>query len=251
MFGIEIWAFWLAMAITLGAGFVKGAIGFAMPLIMVSALGSFLPHEIVLTAIMLPLLFSNLMQCLRDGWRSALRTAWDYRLMLAVTMGFILISAQFVESIPDRALLLALGLPITAYAGAQLAGLPLVLNLTHRRRAEVVLGAVGGIYGGIAAIWGPPLIVYLLSLRVPKVEAMRVQGVFFFLGSIMLMAGHLTSGVLTADRMPLSVALAVPALAGTWLGYRLHDRLDQQTFRKGTQILLVLTGLNLIRDGLM
>jgi uncharacterized protein len=37
-------AFWV-MAVTLFAGFVKGAVGFAMPMIMMSAFSSFLPPE--------------------------------------------------------------------------------------------------------------------------------------------------------------------------------------------------------------
>ena len=35
MFGTEIWAVAMAAAVTLFAGFVKGAVGFAMPMIMV------------------------------------------------------------------------------------------------------------------------------------------------------------------------------------------------------------------------
>ena len=46
--GLPAWAFWTACAVALGAGFVKGAIGFAMPLIMMSAFGSFMPPELAL-----------------------------------------------------------------------------------------------------------------------------------------------------------------------------------------------------------
>jgi hypothetical protein len=36
-------------------------------------------------------------------------------------------------------------------------------------------------------------------------------------------------------------------LAGLRAGYAVQDRLDQQRFRRWTQALLVLTGLNMIR----
>ena len=38
-------AFWVAVGVTLLAGFVKGVAGFAMPLIMISSFSAFLPPE--------------------------------------------------------------------------------------------------------------------------------------------------------------------------------------------------------------
>ena len=39
------WAFALALGVTFAAGFVKGAVGFAMPLIMISGLSMFLEPQ--------------------------------------------------------------------------------------------------------------------------------------------------------------------------------------------------------------
>lgn len=56
-----------ALAVTLFAGFVKGAVGFAMPLIMISAFSSFLSPEMALAGMVLPTLFSNISQAFRHG----------------------------------------------------------------------------------------------------------------------------------------------------------------------------------------
>jgi hypothetical protein len=146
------------------------------------------------------------------------------------------------------AYLLLLGIPVTAFAGLQLAGVALGLRLQHRVRAEWGLGVIGGIYGGISGIWGPPLLVYLLSVGTPKVEMIRVQGVVFLIGSVALLAAHLRTGVADSASLGFSALLVVPAVLGMVLGYRLQDRLDQQVFRRWTQGLLVVTGLNLIRQ---
>ena len=37
MFGLDPFQFWIVIAVTLFSGFVKGAVGFAMPMIMMSA----------------------------------------------------------------------------------------------------------------------------------------------------------------------------------------------------------------------
>jgi uncharacterized membrane protein YfcA len=237
-----------AAAVTLFAGFVKGAVGFAMPLIMVSAFSAFLPPEVALAGLILPTLATNLLQAFRQGWRPALQTALTYRRFLVATVVFIAVSAQVFDLIPRLAYLLLLGVPVTAFALLQLMGVPLALPLRHRSRAEWGLGIIGGLYGGVSGIWGPPLLVFLLSTGVAKIEMVRAQGVVFLIGAIALLAAHLGTGLASGERLALSALLVVPAMAGMLAGYQVQDRLDQGVFRRWTQGLLVLTGLNLVRQ---
>ncbi len=126
-------------------------------------------------------------------------------------------------------------------------GRNLALRLEHRNRAEWILGAIGGLYGGVSGVWGPPLLVYLLSIKADKLETVRVQGVVFLIGAAVLLFAHLQSGVMSGPNLWFSAALVVPALIGQSLGVAIQDRLDQAKFRRWTQILLILTGLNLMR----
>ncbi len=239
-----------ALAVTLFAGFVKGAVGFAMPLIMISAFSAFLPPDLALAGLILPTLVTNLSQAFRQGVAPAVQTARTYRRFLIGTVVFIALSAQLFEFIPRMAYLLLLGLPVTAFAAAQLAGLPLALPLRHRVGAEWALGVIGGLYGGISGIWGPPLLVFLLSTGVPKTQMVRAQGVVFLIGAVALLAAHLGTGLANPQTLAFSALLVIPAQIGMWAGFRLQDRLDQARFRRWTQILLVITGLNLIRQAL-
>lgn len=249
--GQGLWPLLVALAVTLFAGFVKGAIGFAMPLIMISAFSAFLPPEVALAGLILPTLITNLSQAFRQGVAPARVTAWQYRRFLIGTVVFIAISAQAFDQIPRVAYLLLLGVPVTAFAALQLAGVPLALRLEHRSRAEWGLGVIGGLYGGVSGIWGPPLLVYLLSINAPKLEAIRAQGVVFLIGAVALLAAHLTTGLANAQTLAFSAALVVPAQVGMVLGYRLQDRLPQARFRRWTQALLVVTGLNLVLQALV
>jgi len=94
------------------------------------------------------------------------------------------------------------------------------------------------------------LLVYLLSIGADKAETVRVQGVVFLIGALVLLGAHLQSGVLTPGTAAFSGALVVPALLGQHCGGIVQDRLDQSKFRRWTQVLLVLTGLNLMRRAL-
>lgn len=243
-------AFWAAMAIAGLAGFVKGAVGFAMPMIMISAFSSFLtPHQ-ALAGLILPTLVTNISQAFRHGIPAAVQTAARYKRFVTASVVMLVISAQFVEFIPKPAFLLLLGVPITAFALLQLLGKKLALRLEHRGRAEWALGAVGGIYGGVSGVWGPPLLVYLLSIGADKLETVRVQGVVFLIGAVVLLAAHVGTGVMNGPNTLFSAAMVIPAMIGQAVGFAVQDRLDQHRFRRWTQALLVLTGINLVRQAI-
>ena len=172
-FGLGPEAFWAAVAVTLFAGFVKGAVGFAMPLIMISSFSAFLEPEQALAGLILPTVVTNISQATRQGMGAARDSVTKYHRFLIATLVLIVISAQFVRAIPQELFLILLGVPITAFALAQLSGRKLALKLQHRHRAEWVMGAIGGLYGGVSGVWGPPLIVYLLSTGADKVETVK------------------------------------------------------------------------------
>lgn len=248
--GLPDWAFWAAVGVTLGAAFVKGVSGFAMPLLMISTLVAFLPPTTALAALILPTVMTNLAQAFRQGPHAAWDTARRYRVLIGVMVVVLPLSAQFVHIIPEPVLLGLLGVPVVLFAGVQLAGRSLALRLEHRGRAEVACGMVAGFYGGISGVWGPPVIVYLLSIKADKTESVRVQGVVYLIGAVVLVGSHLHSGLLNAQTVPFSAAMMLPAMIGLWLGFRLQDRLDAARFRRWTLVLLLLSGANLIRGAL-
>lgn len=241
----------VAALVTVFAGFVKGAVGFALPMIMISGLGSVLAPELALAALIVPTVTANVWQAFRDGLRAAWASVRRFWLYTAITLVFIAGSAQLVRLIPDWAFFLALGVPVTLFAVAQLVGWRLILAPGQRRRAEVIIASVAGFIGGLSGVWGPPTVAYLTAIDTPKAEQMRVQGVIYGAGAVVLLLSHLKSGVLNAQTLPLSFAMLVPCLIGMGLGLWAHDRMDQARFRKLTLAVLVVAGLNLIRRGLM
>jgi uncharacterized membrane protein YfcA len=249
--GTDPATFAIALGVTFVGGFVKGALGFAMPMVLMSILPGFMPVELALAGLLLPTLFTNLSQALRQGWQAAWGSVQSYWRMLLALVGFLIVSAQGLALLSPRLLLALLGGPIVAFALLQLFQIPLRVPVQHRNRAEWVSGAVGGLYGGVSGIWGPPVMVYLLSVDVAKQDLVRVLGVVFLIGCFAMLVGHGASGLLNAQRLAFSAALVVPGMIGLWLGYIIQDRLDAARFRRWTLVLLVLTGLNLLRQAAM
>ncbi|MFW5881304.1 MAG: sulfite exporter TauE/SafE family protein, partial [Roseicyclus sp.] len=195
---MPLWAFVTAVGVTLAAGFVKGAIGFAMPLIMISGFTLFLDPLVAIAGIILPIVMSNLVQAMRYGWteaRAAFREYWRYILIVCVA---IVVVAQFVTLLPTQTFYLILGVPVVVLALIQLLGVRFYIPPARRRMAEWGVGLFSGLIGGLTGTWGPPTVLYLIALETPKMKQMLVQGVVYGLGSVSLLAGHLQSGVLNA-----------------------------------------------------
>jgi len=240
----------LALGITLIAGFVKGAVGFALPMIMISGLSAFLSPEIALAALIVPTVLANVWQALRGGIAAALTSVSKFRIYIGMVLVFIALSSQLVALLPGRVLFLVLGVPITLLTIVQLFGWRLPLKPERRRRNEIAIGSFAGFLGGVSGVWGPPTVAYLTAIETPKTEQVRVQGVVYGVGAMLLFFAHLKSGVLNSETLPLSIAMVVPTLIGMGLGFWVQDRLDQGKFRYFTLLVLVVAGLNLIRRGL-
>ncbi|WP_172327810.1 sulfite exporter TauE/SafE family protein [Mangrovicoccus sp. HB161399] len=239
-----------AVAITVLAAFVKGATGFAMPMIMISGLATFLPGEFALALLIVPTLVTNVIQAFGGGLDHAVDAAKRYWRYIAIVLVFIAGSAQLVSVLPQTLLFLALGTAITGFALWQLSGRRLSVPPHLKTRIEVAVGMIAGVIGGLSGVWGPPTVAYLSASGATKNESVRVQGVVYFAGACVLTLAHLRSGVLNAQTLPLSAAMVAPAMVGLVIGIQARGRMDEQLFRRCTLVVLILAGLNLVRRGI-
>jgi len=250
---LDLWPVTLALvfAITIVAGIIKGAIGFAMPLIMVSALSSFVDPKIAIAAIILPIVASNGWQTLRHGIAPAIQASKEHWRYLVVVCFMIFVAAQLVPIIPRNIFYFVLGVPVVGLSLVQLFGLQLTISDRHKWWAEWVIAAISGTLGGLVGTWGPTTVLYLLAMKTEKMKQITVQGVIYGLGSITLLFAHIQSGVLNTKTVALSAILVPFALAGMWVGFQLLNKLDQQRFRQITLLVITIAGLNLLRKGLL
>ncbi|EBA16073.1 hypothetical protein RSK20926_05657 [Roseobacter sp. SK209-2-6] len=246
--GISSFDLYLAFAVALLAGTVKGVVGFALPMILVSGLSLFLAPELALAGLILPTLVTNWMQALRQGLGAAFASLKRFKVFLLTGLVFLLLSAQLVRILSQQVMFLMIGGPVVLFVLLQLLGIPLRIA-KPTRLVEMAIGGFAGFIGGVSGVWGPPTVAYLTALETEKSEQVRVQGVIYGMGAIALLFAHIGSGVVRAETLPFSIVLIAPAVCGMWIGGRLHDRVDQKMFRRATLIVLLLAGANLLRRG--
>jgi uncharacterized membrane protein YfcA len=244
-FDLDIPTLAVAIAALVFAGFVKGVVGIALPVIAVGILSNFLPLPLVLAIVILPVVFANLWQAFSTGHAlAAAKRFWPTIICLMVTLWF---SARLVVALDPGILYGIVGAAVVLFSISN--AIPSMPALPPRLEKWIgpLCAIIGGFLGGVSAIWAPPLMIFYVMLRLPKDEFIRACALTFLCGSIPMVVAHTRTGVLTVETTILSLAACLPALVGLWLGERVRGRINQEMFRKLLLITTFLIGLNLIR----
>jgi uncharacterized membrane protein YfcA len=241
------------LAIITGAvfigGIVKGIVGIGLPIVSIAILLNFLPPTVTLATVVIPIVATNFWQTFRSGLD--LETFRRFRMMTLTFVSVMVVTAHFVVGLDTRLLFGLLGACVAAFALSNLLK-PRAepLNPATEKWAGPLAGALGGILGGISTIWGPPMMMYLVLLKLPKDVWIRGVGLIWFVGSIPLALSYWANGILNSETAPLSLYACLPGLAGIAVGERIRNHVNQETFSRVMLMVLFLIGLNLIRRAL-
>ena len=230
------------------AGFVKGTVGFGLPLVALSVLTQFLDKEWVLAVMVLPVVFSNLF----IGFEGRLFVPSMHRfwpIILAIGAGMVT-GVLGLGWLPQESFLLVVGIVVITFALLEQFRLVLPVPATHERAVGVVAGLLGGLLGGISTAFGPPLVMYLTALRLSKDQFVAAIGVVWSFASVFLIATFYSASILVGERITWSLAACVPVGLGLWTGIRLRNRIPQEPFRRLVGLALLILGLNLVRRGI-
>jgi uncharacterized membrane protein YfcA len=101
-----------------------------------------------------------------------------------------------------------------------------------------VIGVLAGFTTLVSNSSGPLMVIYLLAMRLPKMEYMGTMAVFFMLLNFFKLPFMISLGLVNRESLMLNLELAPAVLIGTWLGNWLLRRINQKAFET---IALVLT----------
>lgn len=238
----------LLASVLVVAGFVKGTIGFGLPLVALTVFTQFLPKEWALAIMVLPVVFSNLFIGFdRRLAGPSLRRFWPA--ILAVGAGMI-VGVIWLDRLPQNGFMVLVGLVVIAFVLLEWFKRVWPIPEAHERAVGLGAGLLGGVMGGVSTAYGPPLVLYFTALRLPKDEFVAAIGVVWSFASLFLIAVFFGAGILAGERMAWSVAACLPVGIGLWFGIRLRSRIPQVPFRRLVGLALLLLGANLVRRGL-
>jgi len=208
-------------------------------------MAQFVDPRVAITMLLVPALVTNSWQIYRGGAvrRSAL-LLWPFALVMIITM---YLSALLAPLVSQQALTGGIGVMVVLWAVSGLIKKPMRIPDALDRPLQLLAGFVSGAIGGLTAIWSPPMVMYLLARHSDKEDFVRFTGFLILCGSVPLMLGYISNGLLTAEMAVISAIMVVPTLIGFSVGERLRQRLNSEQFQKVVLCVFGLMGLNLIR----
>ena len=239
----------MLIMIFLFGGIIKGTIGIALPTFLLGFMTMYYEPRSAVAMILFVIMSTNMRQAAVGGSMWAIIKRLKCYCIFA-SIG-IFIVALIGAKVPVTIILTCVGIAIAVFALTSLfANIP-KLNHKFDVPAQIAAGIGSGILGGLTAIWGPPLAVYLMSVRMEKSQFVQSLGVMFSIQSVFLAVGFWMSGELTGPLMIIGVAMLVPAFIGVYIGEKIRNRMDTAQFTRIFLWVFLLLGLNLIRRGVM
>ncbi|MEM7525724.1 MAG: sulfite exporter TauE/SafE family protein, partial [Pseudomonadota bacterium] len=170
-----------------------------------------------------------------------------WRLSVAGAVCLFAVSPM-TASAPAELILIATGVTVAIFSTINLVGTQMVLAPRWEGPGQLTAGALAGVMGGLTGVAAPPVLAFLLALKLDKEEFVRSIGLLLLLGAIPLFFGYLEAGLLTVDVFLWSVVLCLPTIIGFSLGERLRRRMDTERFQKYVLIYFLIAGANMVRQ---
>ena len=146
---------------------------------------NFLDPLTTFATLIIPILVTNLWQAVTSrNWKAPLKRFW---LMIILFVGFLFVGAELAVTLDTEILLLLLGTSVAVFAAFSLIKpreRPLSPMVEHI--AAPFTGALGGLLGGLTAIWGPPMMMLFVMLKLEKDDWVQTVGLVWFVGSVPL-----------------------------------------------------------------
>ena len=240
------------LAILLGC-FVKGAIGFGLPLIATPIMLFLIPIPEIIAILALPIMIANLQQIWlnRAQWR-VLKKFWP--LITASTL-IMSVGAPIMVRLDSYLLGLLIGLLISIHAVLSSFPLPHLqrwsLTTETMQRMIVPAGVISGILGSFTSIYSFPSLQLMMLMKVRKDDFALLLGVFLSLGFAALWFGIANADFPVSDYFILSGMMMIPAVAGQQAGHMARHHISEPAFRKIVHFALACAGMTLIIRGLL
>jgi len=155
------------------------------------------------------------------------------------------IGVHFLTKTDVATLKFALGVFLTVFGTYALLAPKLATIRGGGRSADMGIGFIGGILGGLGGYSGVLPTIWTQLRGWPKEVARAVYQPYVIVMQAVTLAGILWVAFDAQGLVLLAVVLP-PLFLGTWIGWRLYGKLDDRRFRQALGALLICSGLTLV-----
>jgi uncharacterized membrane protein YfcA len=238
---------WLVLALALAAGaVVKGATGMGLPLVALPVLTAVFGLQHAVGLMTVPLIFTNVWQVWR--FRAVMREdrmAFLPPFLVSGAIG-IAVGTWALTSLPERLLVLALGVILLAYVAIKLAKPHLVVSPAAARRIGPVAGAGAGILQGATGISAPIGVTFIHAMGFEREHHLFAVSAMFMVFALVQLPSLAVAGVMQPAWLLEGLVALIPILLFMPIGQALALRLSRKAFDRMILIFLGVIGLKMV-----
>jgi uncharacterized membrane protein YfcA len=226
------------------AGLVKGVIGIGMPIVAFPLLSLLVDVQTAVMLLSVPLILSNIPQALEGGLVT--QTLWNLAPVLAGMIPGVWIGVAVLLNVDPAVAKIAAGAGVILVAALTLLGPK--LQIRQRLAGPVGLGAgfCGGLLGGIAALSGPLVFIFLLAKGLRGRAFTKEASTFLVVSSVLLASALASSHRFEWRDVLISTLATAPVVAGTLVGQKVRDIVPADAFKKLVVLMVLLSGAQLV-----
>jgi uncharacterized membrane protein YfcA len=109
-----------------------------------------------------------------------------------------------------------------------------------------VIGVLAGFTTLVANAAGPLMVIYMLAMRLPKMDFVGTSAVFFLILNLFKVPFMVHLGLINVESFSINLWLAPIVVAGAWFGRKLVLKIEQRAFENIALTLSVVAGFNLL-----
>ena len=235
------------LSIMLFAGLVHGTLGLGFPMVATPMLAAFFDVRTAILITLLPTIAVNLASI----WNS--RNSLDSVGRFSPLIVFVLpgsLAGAYVLAIADPApFRLALAGLIFLYLWTNISGrLPRRWLASNVMLAMILFGFLAGFAGGTTNVMVAILIVFFLSLEVPRSSMVPVLNTCFLIGKVSQIAVLSLAGLVTFTLILETLPLALAAVLALLFGQRIRAKIAVDIYRRILHgLLVILAGILIVQ----
>jgi uncharacterized membrane protein YfcA len=229
-------------------GVVKGVTGVGLPLVLVPLATQFVDVPVAVALVSVSMVATNVVQS-AEGGHTGTAVRHLLPILLPLAAGAV-IGTHLLLSIDRRKLNLVIGISFLLLATLLLCLPRLRMSTRTARWSGPFVGFGAGVLGGMSAIFGPPMIAYMVGLGVDPdtfVKRMAILALTAATTMLLVLGG---SGAMSGSDFLLSAAALIPIQLGMPLGRALRSRIKPNWFRILVLVVLAASGLDMLRKAL-
>lgn len=223
--------------------FVKGLIGFADGLIILTLGSFFIDIKILIPIFAILTLGGNIQQLVY--FKEKVNKAALVPFLVPVLVG-IIIGTYFLVHLDSSYISRAVGIFVTLVSLKILFFNKIVLNNKIIKYGSIPYGAIAGILNGMTGIGGPMVVIFLQSIEKRRMFFRGSLIAVFSIMSFFLFINYVFFGVFTREILLYSFASMFGMIAGTIVGISIFIKIPQKTLEKIIAVTLFIMGIIII-----